>query len=94
MLFRSGPYQRQFPVLSETEDGVKVVSVVRDKRDPIWVYDPSHPHANAQGFVAKPNIDLADELMRMNYYSSWLEANGAVLKRCKQMNDAVLELTR
>ena len=89
-----GPYRRKFPALSETDTGVKVMGVYQDKKDPVWVYDPTHPHANAQGFVAKPNMDLAEELVRMNYYSNWLQANTAVLKRCKQMNDAVLELTR
>lgn len=91
---QGGPYQRQFPLLRSDGYGVAVAGIVKDTKNPIWVYDPAHPHANAQGFVAKPNIDLAEELLRMNYYSNWLEANAAVIRRCKQMNDAVLELTR
>ena len=89
-----GPYQRKFPVLVEADGGVQVLGLQSDHMPPVLVHEPGHPHANAQGFVAKPNIDMAGELLRLNYYSNWLEANSAVLRRKKQMNDAVLELTR
>lgn len=87
-------YQRKFPVMVEAEKGVEVSAVAKDLGEPVWVYDPSHPHANAYGFVAKPNIDLSSELIRLNYYGNWLQANVAVGKKTKAMKDAVLELTR
>jgi flagellar basal-body rod protein FlgC len=41
---------------------VRVSAVVADDSPPIMVYDPSHPHANPEGFVAKPDINLADPI--------------------------------
>lgn len=45
-----------------TGAGVRVSAVVADDSPPIMVYDPSHPHANPEGFVAKPDINLADPI--------------------------------
>lgn len=87
-------YRRQYPVLQESDTGVKVVTIAKDGVDPVWVYDPKHPHANAYGFVAKPNIDLPSELIKLNYYGNWLAANVAVGKKTKSMRDSLLELTR
>ena len=87
-------YQRKFPVMVEGKKGVEVSALANDTAEPVWVYDPTHPHANAYGFVAKPNIDLSSELIRLNYYGNWLQANVAVAKKTKAMRDSVLELTR
>ncbi len=91
---QGGAYQRKFPVFVENGQGVEVETVAIDPKDPIRVYDPAHPHADQYGFVQKPNIDLPSELVRMNFYGNWLEANAAVMMRTKQMRDSILELTR
>ena len=89
-----GAYRRQYPVIVDGSAGVEILKIARDGSAPIWVYDPKHPHANAHGFVAKPNIDLSQELIKMNYYSNWLEANVAAGRKTKQMKDTLLELTK
>lgn len=41
--------------------GVEVVNVVTDSTPPIRRYDPSNPDADAQGYVAYPAINPAEE---------------------------------
>jgi flagellar basal-body rod protein FlgC len=44
--------------------GVQVFAVVQDTQTPFTpVYDPAHPHANEDGYVLMPNVDVAEEQM-------------------------------
>ena len=42
--------------------GVRVTGIVEDPSDYKLVYDPTHPDANAQGYVQLPNVDLVKEM--------------------------------
>ena len=55
--------------------GVKVAAVVEDQTPPKMRYDPSHPDANAEGFVALPNIDTPEEMVNMLSASRAYQAN-------------------
>ncbi|MCL1881722.1 MAG: flagellar basal body rod protein FlgC [Oscillospiraceae bacterium] len=47
-----------------TNRGVQVFAVVRDHQTPFTpVYDPTHPHANEEGYFFMPNVDVAEEQM-------------------------------
>jgi flagellar basal-body rod protein FlgC len=49
-----------------TNRGVQVFAVVKDEETPFTpVYDPAHPHANEEGYVMMPNVDVAQETMDM-----------------------------
>jgi flagellar basal-body rod protein FlgC len=65
--------------------GVTVAGVVRDPSPPKMVYDPHNPAANAQGYVAMPNVDLITEMTNMIQASRAYEANADVLQASKQM---------
>jgi flagellar basal-body rod protein FlgC len=44
--------------------GVQVTAVLKDYETPFTpVYDPSHPHANEEGYFFMPNVDVAEEQM-------------------------------
>src|SRR3954468_265143 len=43
--------------LDEEVQGVQVTEVVEDPRAPRMVYNPQHPDANAEGYVAMPNVN-------------------------------------
>jgi flagellar basal-body rod protein FlgC len=44
--------------------GVQVTAVLEDTDTPFTpVYDPTHPHANEEGYVLMPNVDVAEEQM-------------------------------
>lgn len=68
-----------------TGAGVRVSAVVADDSPPIMVYDPSHPHANPEGFVAKPNINLADQIVDSITASRAYAANVTVFNAAKSM---------
>ena len=45
--------------------GVQVKGVVEDTTAPRMRYEPSHPDADDQGFVAMPNVDVPEEMVNM-----------------------------
>jgi flagellar basal-body rod protein FlgC len=58
------------------------------------VYEPSHPHADADGFVSYPDIDRASEMTLMIQTSRAYEANLVALNLAHQMYSKALELGR
>jgi flagellar basal-body rod protein FlgC len=45
--------------------GVKVAGIVEDQTPFRTRYEPSHPDADAQGFVSMPNVDVPEEMVNM-----------------------------
>lgn len=105
-----GPYRRQFVVFGpRTADsglplsgenagtngnGVRVVGVFRDQAAPKLVYNPGHPDADANGYVAMPNIDTVTEMVDMISASRAYEANVTAINEMKQMVMRTLDLLR
>ena len=58
------------------------------------VYDPKHPLANAQGYVAMPNVNPVDEMVNMISATRAYEANATALNETKQMAMKALEIGR
>jgi flagellar basal-body rod protein FlgC len=73
---------------------VRVTEVVEDGRAPQLVYNPGHPDANAQGFVAMPNINLMEEMVNLMTATRSYEANVTVLDAAKNMALKALEIGR
>ena len=44
--------------LDEANVGVEVTEIRDDERPPILKFDPNHPDADGEGFVALPNINV------------------------------------
>lgn len=63
--------------------GVRLSAIVEDDNPLILVYDPEHPHANPDGFVAKPNINLADQIVDSITASRAYGANVTVFNATK-----------
>ena len=57
-----------------------------------WVYDPTHPDANEEGFVAYPQIQVAREMVDLISASRAYEANITALNTAKAMNKKALEI--
>ncbi|MBF0143668.1 MAG: flagellar basal body rod protein FlgC [Magnetococcales bacterium] len=102
-----GPYRRRDPVfvakpfeemLSQEavagSTGVSVDRVHVDERPPRMQYDPSHPDANADGYVAMPNVDVVTEMVNMMSASRSYESNVSVLNASKAMALRALEIGR
>lgn len=71
---------------------VSVSSVGPDNSQPIMQYDPNHPLANAEGFVAYPNINIMREMADMMEATRSYEANLASMKTTGDMIRAAMEL--
>ncbi|MFA6132741.1 MAG: flagellar basal body rod protein FlgC [Phycisphaerae bacterium] len=91
------PYRREELVLSTSDglSGVNVEQVTPDlSTDFKRVYQPGHPDAGTDGYVAMPNVELPTEMMHLVTASRAYQANVAVLKRYGEISDATLELLR
>jgi flagellar basal-body rod protein FlgC len=72
--------------------GVKIAGVIEDARPLKHVYEPAHPDANAEGYVAFPNINVAEEMVNMIAASRSYEANVSAFKATREMALKALEL--
>lgn len=96
-----GAFRRQLAVFrgeelkrgtSAKQGGVRVTDVVGDKSPFRLVYDPSHPDANADGYVAYPNISLAVEMVDLTSAQRAYDANVAVLVSDRRMTEKALQI--
>lgn len=74
--------------------GVKVKEIIEDKSPPKKVYKPSHPDADAEGYVGMPNITVLEEMVDMMSTTRAYEANTTVIKSAKRMALKSLEIGR
>ena len=56
-------------------------------------FDPTAPFANNDGFVASPNVDLANEMIQLLIARSNYAANAQVIRVDAQMSAALLNIT-
>ena len=56
------------------------------------VYDPSHPDADANGFVVYPDINIVEEMVDLMVASRAFEANVTVINAAKSMITKSLEI--
>ena len=100
---QGGPYHRQMVVFEPrsmgnlldsgtTGDGVQVAGIVQDTTPPKQVYQPGNPQADANGFVAYPNVNLTTEMVDMMAASRAYQANASVVQTTKTMVDRTLQL--
>ncbi len=74
--------------------GVQVSEVIEDQSDFIPVYDPTHPDADEDGYVLKPNVDRAEENVDLMAASRSYEAQITTLNIIKAMAMKAADLTR
>ncbi|MCA9751679.1 MAG: flagellar basal body rod protein FlgC [bacterium] len=68
-------------------------NVAADETSPLrWEYEPGHPDANAEGYVAYPNVDVIKEMVDLMAASRAYEANVTVLGATKSMLRKALEI--
>ena len=101
-----GPYRRQVPVFEAVRDDpfgsdldramarVEVMGVVETDDPPVMVHDPGHPDADAEGYVAYPNVNVLEEMVDMMTTARSYEANANVLEVTDSMANTALEIGR
>ena len=78
--------------VSGQEGGVRVTQIVEDPSDFKLVYDPTHPDANADGYVEMPNVDLIQEMADAMAASQAYSANVTAFNVLKQVAAKGLEI--
>jgi flagellar basal-body rod protein FlgC len=74
--------------------GVEVAGVVQDQTPLKRVYDPGHPDADENGYVAMPNVDTVTEMVDLIGAQRAYEANVTAMQAAKQMFSRTLDLLR
>lgn len=70
---------------TKSSTGVRVGMVVEDASEPKLIYDPKNPAANAEGYVAMPNVNLAEEMVNMLSASRSYQSNVETMNAAKTM---------
>ena len=73
---------------------VVVDKVVRDDSKPVLRYEPNHPDANEQGYVAYPNINPVVEMADLVEATRAYQANVAAFQSAKSMATSAIEMMR
>jgi flagellar basal-body rod protein FlgC len=101
------PYRRRDVVLQTTsvQDfdqtlgrasavGVEVAAVVEDQAPQRRRYEPSHPDADAEGYVTLPNVEPAEEMVDMLGAARAYQANLTAIGLIRDLVARALELGR
>ena len=105
---QGGPYRRKDVVFSpdiqaspfsavfqkELGEGVRVADVTVDQRLPEMRYEPGHPDADANGYVAYPNMNPAEEMVDLLNASRSYQGNVAAMSAVKDMLNRSIDLMR
>jgi len=74
--------------------GVKVAAVIEDTAAFRRRYEPSHPDADEEGYVALPNVDQAEEMVDMIGAARAYQANLTAIGLIREMVQRALDLGR
>ena len=102
-----GPYKRKDVTLQSVDvpgvqgtpfaqavKGVVVSQISQDTAPPRLEYDPGHPQANAQGYVAYPNVNPVEEMVDMITASRAYEAGVTTMTTAVNMAERALGIGR
>ena len=88
------PFSSAFSIAQQGANGVAVTDIVTDTRDPEQRYMPGHPDADANGYVAFPRVDPAEDMVDLMGASRGYEANVAAIGAVKDMIVHSIDLLR
>ncbi len=74
--------------------GTRAVAIVESQGDPMWVYDPEHPHASEDGYVVRPVVDLAKEMADMIAAQRAYQLNLQVIRTNEETYQSALRIGR
>lgn len=94
------PYRRQVVMFKNYVDEatgaqlVKVDKVLPDRSPFQMKYMPDHPAANAEGYVAMPNVNPLVEMMDMKEAQRSYDANMSMMQTARDMNSKILDVLK
>lgn len=85
--------ENPFPFGGDQTNNTVVEALEKDDPTPLqMVYDPSHPDADANGYVQMPNVNIITEMVDMIAASRAFEANVTAINATKGMAKDSLEI--
>jgi flagellar basal-body rod protein FlgC len=72
--------------------GAKVVAIASSTGTGNVVYDPTHPLADAQGYVRYPDVDMGEQMTQMIVAQRAYQANLSVFQRAQEAYQAALQI--
>jgi flagellar basal-body rod protein FlgC len=73
-------------------NGVRTYKILEDNSPFKLVYNPGHPHANKDGFVSMPNVDVIKEMVDMIAANRAYDASVQTANAAKAMINKALEI--
>ena len=98
VVFESQSVEPFWKVLAEAEqeplEGVRVKEVITDTKPPVLLYQPNHPDADPQGYVAFPNVNPMEEMANVMAARRSYEANVRAFEAIRELVRRSLEIAR
>jgi flagellar basal-body rod protein FlgC len=88
------PFDQQMGASGVGAAGVRVAAVLEDQAAFRRRYEPSHPDADAEGFVATPNVDVPEEMVDMLGAARAYQANLQAIGLIRDTIQRALELAK
>lgn len=97
VVFKSVEPQQQFgrilkDKMNQSKGGVIVDKIVEDQSDFNYVYNPSHPDADENGYVKMPNVNSTQEMLDMMSATRVYDMNINALNSIKTMASRALDI--
>lgn len=74
--------------------GVRALDPIEQEEGMVRVYNPSHPHHDAEGYVELPNVNIVEEMVDMIAATRAYEANVGAANATKTMISRAIDLGR
>jgi flagellar basal-body rod protein FlgC len=100
LVFESAPVNESFSTNLDSamerpgQSGVEVSAIYEDEAPFIKKYDPSHPDADAEGFILMPNVNPIEEMVNMISATRSFEASVQSINTIKEIARKSLEIGR
>ncbi len=88
------PFRRKLVVMMQDGLGVRVAAIVDDPSPFRLLYDPTHPDADANGYVRMPNVHPVLEMVDLLAATRGYEFNAQAFSAQRQMLQQALDLLR
>ena len=79
---------------AQTPGGVQISQVVDDPTPPVMRYEPNHPDANADGYVAYPAINPVMEMVDLMGSVRAYQLNASAVMAAKQMIQQSIDILK
>ena len=75
-------------------EGVRGYQLVEWESDPVLTFDPDHPLANEEGYVARPAVDVAGQMSDLIVAQRGYQMNLQVIRSGEEAYQAALRIGR